>query len=329
MNPVIRVNHACKKFGKLSALEDVSLQVPAGVVFALLGENGAGKTTLIRSLLGYYRLDSGDLQVLEMNPLADPLKLRRRVGYVSDQPAMYEWMTVNQVGWFAAGFYPKPFADRFVQIANEFRLPGSSKIRDLSKGMKAKVALTCALAMDPELLILDEPTSGLDPLVRRTFLESMVDRAASGNTVLLSSHHVQEVERVADWIAIIHGGKLQVAAPLELLKSTLSLVTVTQRDSLLPLPHFGSMLCYASEQDGPAWRLIVRDWTELDTQRWRAEPSIRDLQITRPTLEDLYIAFTSPERHKRRPEQSVPAAHSPFDEVYMVPPAGAPTIWKA
>ncbi len=146
------------------------------------------------------------------------MDLRRRVGYVADQPGLYEWMTVADAGWYASGFYEAGFIERFAQLAGDFQLPMETKIRDLSKGMRAKVALSLAMAFDPKLLILDEPTSGLDPLVRRTFLESMVDRAAAGQTVFLSSHQIQEVERVADYVAILHEGKLQVVSNLDDLK---------------------------------------------------------------------------------------------------------------
>ena len=118
----------------------------------------------------------------------------------------------------------------------EFNVPLDAKIRDLSKGMRAKVALALAMAFDPPLLVLDEPTSGLDPIVRRAFLESMVDRAAAGQTVFLSSHQIHEVERVADYVAILHEGKLQVVAKLDDLKADVTMVSYSMRDPLLAAP---------------------------------------------------------------------------------------------
>ncbi len=130
------------------------------------------------------------------------------MGYVPERPTLYEWMTVDEIGWFSAGFYGEGFLPEYARLAAEFALPGKKKISDLSKGMRAKVLLSLALANRPELLILDEPTSGLDAMVRREFLESMVDRAAAGKTVFLSSHQIAEVERVADIVAILRKGKL-------------------------------------------------------------------------------------------------------------------------
>lgn len=294
MNPIIQVTNARKTFFRKLALDNVSLSIPPGVVYALLGENGAGKTTLIRSLLGYYRLQSGSIEVLGMNPAKQPLEIRRRVGYVADQPGMYPWMTVQEVGWFASGFYPEGYAERFVQLAKEFDLPPKTKIRDLSKGMKAKVALSCALAFDPELLIMDEPTSGLDPAVRRSFLESMVDRAAGGKTVLLSSHQIHEVERVADWVAIIHGGKLQVASPLEDLKAACSVISFAQQDILLPIHMPASVKVLSSTRTGRQWECVVRDWTEADKLQFANDPNLLDVQVRRPSLEDLYHAYVDP-----------------------------------
>jgi len=159
--------------------------------------------------------------------------------------------------------------------------------------------------MDPELLVLDEPTSGLDPLVRRSFLESMVDRAAAGKTVLLSSHQVQEVERVADWVAIVTGGKLQIVAPLETLKSEVSIVTATQKDSLIPLPETSALTCYSVQQNGRQWRLVVRGWNQTLEQAWGAEPNISEIRTVRPSLEDLYIAFTAGDTSDQKSMQAM------------------------
>ncbi|HAC90472.1 MAG TPA: ABC transporter ATP-binding protein, partial [Planctomycetaceae bacterium] len=148
---VISIRGVSKRFGRKLALDSVDLEIRPGLVFALLGENGAGKSTLIRGLLGFHRFDAGSVSVLGIDPSKNPLELRRVVGYVSDAPWMYEWMTVAEAGWFAAGYYPQGFIARFEQLTGEFELPLHSKIRELSKGMRAKLALSLALAHNPEL----------------------------------------------------------------------------------------------------------------------------------------------------------------------------------
>ena len=248
-------------FGGCHALREVDLVVPQGTVFALLGENGAGKTTLMRVLTGFLKPTAGRCQVLGRDPVRDALEIRRQIGYVSDQPALYDWMRVGEIGWFTASFYPEGFSDRYREAIARYDLPVDRKIRNLSKGQRAKVALALALAHDPELLILDEPTSGVDPLVRREFLESMLDRVATGRTVLLSSHHIAEVERVADHVAILHAGAVCINEPLQQLRDAVSEVIVTLDDPLLALPALTAPAQVMNEQtEGRQRRLIVRDF---------------------------------------------------------------------
>lgn len=289
----ICIRSVSKRFGRKIALDSVSLEVPCGVVFALLGENGAGKSTLIRGMLGYHRFDAGTVSLLGYDPVKNPLELRRAVGYVSDAPGMYEWMTIAEAGWFAAGYYPEGFIAQFEQLTRGFELPLNTKVRELSKGMRAKLALSLALAHNPNLLILDEPTSGLDPAVRRSFLESMVDRAAAGQTVFLSSHQIHEVERVADWIAILHQGKVQIAAPLEELKSKLTMLCFSQSDPLLALPaSLAELEVLSSTHSGRTWQWLVRGFDATLLDRLAVEPNLINVKAHRPSLEELYLAFT-------------------------------------
>jgi ABC-2 type transport system ATP-binding protein len=230
---VIHVDGLSKIYGKHKAVDDLTLTVPEGSIFGLLGENGAGKTTTIETLLGLIQPDAGRTEVLGLDPARRGLEVRRRTGYVPELPVLYDWMTVAEIGWFAAGFHldahrtTSGYQYRYTELTRGFELPAHQKIKTLSKGMRAKVSLSLALASDPALLILDEPTSGLDVLVRRDFLESMVDLAGSGRTVLLSSHQISEVERVASHVAFLHKGKLMLTEPLDRLKSATFLLSVT------------------------------------------------------------------------------------------------------
>lgn len=294
-NSAIVVEHVGKRFGRRTVLSDVTFRVPTGCVFALIGENGAGKSTLIRGLLGYHRFESGSAQVLGSDPRREAIQLRRRVGYVSDAPGLYEWMTVSEAGWYASGFYAEGFLERYAALCRDFELPFDTKIRDLSKGMRAKVALSLAMAFDPELLVLDEPTSGLDPLVRRAFLESMVDRAAAGQTVFLSSHQIHEVERVADWIAILHAGRLQVVAQLDELKSEVSILNFSLRDPLLVLPgELDRADVLHRIVEGRTVHMMVRKLSPETLAALERDANIFDIKQLRPNLEELYLGFTQP-----------------------------------
>jgi ABC-2 type transport system ATP-binding protein len=219
MDKVILVNGLTKRFRKHTAVEDLSFDVPRGSVFAMLGNNGAGKTTTIRSLVGLEEPSAGEIEVLGLDPRRDSVAIRRRVGYVPEERNLYEWMTPVEIGWFVGKFYPTWSAERFSAILKHFELPTDRKIGKLSRGMKAQLDLSLALAHEPELLVLDEPTGGLDSLVRRDFLESMIAVAGQGRTVLVSSHEVREVERVADRGLILFNSKLLWCGEIDDLKA--------------------------------------------------------------------------------------------------------------
>lgn len=281
------------RFRGCDALRGIDLTVPTGSVFALLGENGAGKTTLIRILTGFLKQTAGDCQVCGLDPVRNAIEIRRRIGYVSDAPALYDWMRIEEIGWFTASFYGGDFQDRYREMVNHFALPLDRKIRHLSKGQRAKVALSLAIAPDPELLILDEPTSGLDPHVRREFLESMVERAAVGKTVLLSSHQISEVERVADRVAILRDGKVQLCDALEDLKDEISELTITLSDSITALPIPAPPVQVLSESaEGRQRRWMVRNFGPEQVSELERRPGVVAVRSRRASLEELFIACT-------------------------------------
>lgn len=300
MQSIISIQNLQKRYRDCDALSGVTLEVPTGVVFALLGENGAGKTTMIKCLTGFEKPSSGSANILGMNCQKDAMEIRRRIGYVSDQPALYDWMRIDEIGWFTSAFYPDGFLKRYHELIAHYELPISRKIRQLSKGQRAKVALSLAIAHDPDLLILDEPTSGLDPVVRRQFLESMVDRAAIGKTVFLSSHQISEVERVADWVAIMHQGKIKVMQPLIELKEAVKDIRVTLTDSMVevPLPD-GEVL--HQDRIGRQVRLLVLNASDEDVNAIRIAPGVASVDIIHPSLEDIFVACT----HGTPPERVV------------------------
>jgi ABC-2 type transport system ATP-binding protein len=308
--PAIRTENLTKRYGDQLALDGLSLEVPEGSVFGLLGENGAGKTTTLQILLGLLAADVGKAEVLGLNPAREGLQIRRKVGYVPEQAALYDWMTVAEIGWFAAGFHPDArtgtaaFQTRYTELVDSFGLPPKRKTKALSKGMKAKVSLALALASDPPLLVLDEPTSGLDTMVRREFLESMVDLAASGRTVLLSSHQIAEVERVASRVALLHQGKLILAEPLEELKARTFLLALTfsGRDHPLAPPANSAIeLIDAADAHRQAhWLVRARDRTAAELVR--KLPGVDALRVETPSLEEIYIGYM----RARRPQPSPP-----------------------
>jgi ABC-2 type transport system ATP-binding protein len=299
VSAVIELVNLTKRFGRETALDGVTLTVPPGVVFALLGENGAGKTTAIRLMLGLEEATSGEAHVLGLSSRREGLEIRHRVGYLAERPTLYEWMTAAEIGWFTAGFFAAPrrdgpptahFEHEFHSLLEGFHVPPDRKLSQLSRGMRAKVALALALAHRPELLVLDEPTSGLDTMVRREFLESMVDIAAEGRTVFLSSHQIGEVERVADVVAMIHAGRLLLVERLDELKRTTRQLAVTVTGTRPEPPPLDGQVLYQRHR-GRQWDILVRGLDEAALERLRLDDSIIAVESRTPSLEEIFVAY--------------------------------------
>ncbi len=218
---VFEIKNLSRRFGARLALDNLSLRVPRGGVFGLVGENGAGKTTLIKHILGLLKAQSGSVRVFGRDPVADPVGVLGRIGYVSEQRDLPLWMRVDELLRYTQAFYPRWDAAYAEQLRRQFGLDLTAKVKDLSRGECAKAGLVLALAHRPELLLLDEPSSGLDPLVRRNILEAIIRTVADeGRTVFFSSHLLDEIERVSDSIAMMAGGKLVLDGPLDAIKES-------------------------------------------------------------------------------------------------------------
>ena len=207
--PIVSTDRLVKRFGKSEVLRGLSLEVSPGQTFAFLGPNGAGKTTTIRTLMGLLKPDAGQVRVLGLDPVHEPLEVRRRVGYLAEDQTMYGWMRVEELIRFIAPFYPTWDHDLARQYVREFDLPAKAKVRHLSKGQNVRLALLLALAHRPELVVLDDPTIGLDPIMRKQFNRDLISHLqGEGRTVFYSSHLLYEVEPVADVVAILDQGVL-------------------------------------------------------------------------------------------------------------------------
>ncbi len=200
-----------KRFGDQVALSDVSLQVPEGAVYLLVGPNGAGKSTTLKVLLDLVRTDQGTAEVFGINCRDRAPEVRANIGYVPERPDWgYGWMRVGRLLKHHALYYPTWDVDYAARLAQKFELRMDRKLGVLSKGQARRVHLTMALAHRPPLLLLDEPTDGLDPLMRDETLGVIADHLAdSPTTVVISTHHVEEVERLADHIGVLRNGKLR------------------------------------------------------------------------------------------------------------------------
>ena len=219
MCPLLRFDDVWRGFGREPVLRGLSFEVRPGEVYALLGRNGTGKTTAIRVLLGFLEPDSGASEVLGCASRKLTPALRDRIGYVGEGHVLYRWMSVAEVLRFERGTrkrFDLAYAERTVQ---RLGLPPSQRVRQLSRGQRAQLALAVTMASRPDVLVLDDPAMGLDAVMRREFLEAMIDLVGDeGRGVLFSSHILSDVERIADRVGILSEGRLLVDATLEDLK---------------------------------------------------------------------------------------------------------------
>ena len=245
-----------KRYRSIDVVNGLNLSVPKGAIYTLVGRNGSGKTTTIRMLLDLARPDSGTAHVLGMDSHAERTKVLERVGYVSDRPLLGGW-TGEQLVRFNRGFYPRwsdELAARYVRV---FDIPMKQRFRNLSRGNQTKMWLLLALAQQPEVLVLDEPTAGLDPVVTDQLLRVLVeDVAAEGRTVFMSSHHLSEVERIADWVGMIDKGKLLLEAPMEELRAKFRRIQVAGVAETAPTAAM------RVRRSGGSTEYVVRDGAE-------------------------------------------------------------------
>lgn len=274
--------------GKI-AVDSLNLRVPRGAVMALLGDNGAGKSTTMKVLTGQLMPDRGRAEILGYDTWAYSSILRTKVGYVPDRPKLYDWMTVPEMGWFAAGFYPRGYYEAYQDWVKRLRLDPSKRLKDLSKGGYARVGLALALAGEPEVLLLDEPTSGLDLLTRREFLGNLVDLASEGRTILISSHSIAELERAASHAAFVKAGQVILVATLDELRNRFRRISM-RCDGL---PPDGRMLgtCHEVQRTGKFVQYLIQNPITAAIQALQATPGITDLEDSPVNLEDVYAAI--------------------------------------
>jgi ABC-2 type transport system ATP-binding protein len=286
---VVAVTDLTRRFGSKTAVNNVSLYVPRGCVFGLVGENGAGKTTLIKHLLGLLAAQTGQVRVFGLDPVAEPKAVLSRIGYLSEQPDLPGWMRVDELLRYTQAFYPQwdmAYAER---LREEFGLDRAQRIKTLSKGQLTKAALLVAQAHRPDLLLLDEPSSGLDPLVRRDILEAVIRTVADeGRTVFFSSHLLEEIERVSDQIAMLHAGKLVLCGPLDEVKAQHHRVTL----------HFDTAQSWPPVIPGAlSVTGLAKEWVVLCNSGWGQLPAAaerlgaRIVEEQAPSLNEIFIAY--------------------------------------
>jgi len=293
-NLAVATRALSKKYGTQTALHDVALQVPAGAVYLLVGPNGSGKSTTLKILLDLVRPDAGTAELFGLGAEVHAPQVRANVGYVPERTDWgYGWMRVGRLIEYHARFFPRWDTQYATRLATQFELSLDRKMGVLSKGQARRVHLLMALAHRPPLLLLDEPTDGLDPLMRDETLGVLADHLAeTPTTVLLSTHHVEEVERLADHIGVLRSGELRAQMPIEVLQRGLRRYRLEVPDGWQGVPALnGAVLRRVSAAREAQWTIWGPE-TEIQAHITRSGATIRDAAPL--TLLDATLALLNP-----------------------------------
>ena len=289
-NPVIELNHLTRRYGKLEAVNGLSLTVQPGRCYGLFGRNGAGKTTTIKCLLNLLRPNSGSARVFGLDPQRQEVEVKSRLCYVPDLVAFYPWMTVSQTLEFLASFRRHWNRDIEADLLRRFQLDPAQQTSHLSRGQRTQLALVGAVCPEPELLVLDEPTSGLDPIVRREFIQTVIGAYHASDpqrrTVFVSTHLIGEFEGLIDQFTIIEQGRELLTMEAEDARERFQRIRAS-----FPQPPVGLDLAGALDvrQSGREVDILADGNSKALLEKLRAHHP-EELRCDSLTLEEVFVA---------------------------------------
>lgn len=298
----ISIQHLSKSYGGSLAVDDLSVDIPEGTVFGLLGPNGAGKTTTFKCMLGLARPKTG--QVLFGGQPLSP-KMFEELAYVPERSVLYEWMRGSDHLEAQRRTFARYNAKRAAELMTLFSLDPRKRIRSMSKGMRTAMALVLAFAIDPKILVLDEPTSGLDPVNQRSVLNLIIEAAAAGTTIIFSSHQIGQVERAAEHVAILKGGKLALTGAVDDLKFQQKIVEGIFESEAFSVNGFEKDARVSRvEKTGRILRLTSRDHSDALASELAGQgaQSVRVLDLN---LEDIFLNAVDPAANRAEVVESV------------------------
>ena len=280
------------RYGRRTAVDGVTLEIPRGAVCALLGRNGAGKSSLVRCLVGAQKPDTGTVTMFGDDVWKHRAALLDRVGIVGEEADAPPHMTVAQLATFSSRIYSRWDAGAVDARLRRFGIASNVRFGDLSKGQKKQVMLALALASSPELLILDDPTLGLDAVARKSLFEEVIAELADrGITVLLTTHDLAGVESIADRVAILRGGRLVLDEQLEAVKARFRRIRIAQQPVALE-----SMVATAVRRWGSdGAEAIVTNYDELAFERFRSASNMQAAEVAAMSLEEIFIEVVGEE----------------------------------
>ncbi len=297
------VDHLVKRFGDLTAVDDVSFTVKSGEIFGFLGPNGSGKSTTIRILCGVIDPTDGNASVLGYNVRTQPEEVKRRIGYMSQRFSLYEDLTVDENLDFYAGVYevpPERFAERRTYILEMAGLVGRENelAANLSVGWKQRLALGCSIVHEPKMVFLDEPTGGVDPVSRRQFWDLLYEMADSGVTLFVTTHYMDEAEHCHRLAFIYQGEIIALGSPAQIkadqMTSTVievdcddcerALEAIGRLDDVQEAYLYGSMV-HANVDDARKAKRTIKE------AMGASGVGLREMRIVEPNLEDVFVSL--------------------------------------
>lgn len=289
-DPVVVTRNLVKRYGTKPVLNGLDLRVDAGQVLGFLGRNGAGKTTTLRILVGLRRATSGSAAVFGCDSWRLSVRERQRLGYLSETQTAFPWMRVEELLAFAAAFHPTWDGAYAQDLLRKLELPTRERVRALSLGQGRRLGLVLALCHHPDLLVLDEPAGGLDPVVRREFLDVVIDLVArEGKTVIFSSHILPDVERLASHIGILETGRLVHHGPLDALQDSVREIDLELDEAPERIEVPGALRVTSR---GPrSWTVTLPACDDAAVGRVRARFPSAALSVRSLSLEEIFFAY--------------------------------------
>jgi len=286
-NEILRIDGVTVRYGRKTAVDHVTLTVPRGSVYALLGRNGAGKSSLVRCLLGQQKPAAGTIEIFGEDVWRRRTALMERVGVVAEEADAPPEMTVRSLARFCGSLYARWDASVVDDRLRRFGIPQSSKYGDLSKGQKKQVSLALALAMSPDFIVLDDPTLGLDVVARKSLFDEVIGELADrGITVLITTHDLTGVETIADRVGILRDGRLALDDELEAIKARFRRI----RYAAATMVDAGSLRPAAVRAWGSGSEAIVTNYDDVAFERFRSQAGVAE--VSAMSLEDIFIAVT-------------------------------------
>ena len=301
MNQIIETQNLTRFFGRQEVVRNLTFEVPTGSIYAFLGPNGAGKTTTIKMLMNILQPSGGSARIMGVDSKdLGPTQLAQ-IGYVSENQELPEWMTVRQFIDYCSPMYPTWDQAFCNKLLKDFDLPLDKKLSSLSRGTKVKASLVTSLAYRPKLVVLDEPFTGLDALVRDEFIRGLLELSEQSDwTIFVSSHDIDEVDRLADWVGIINEGHLHLSEPTESLQARFRLVMFTLGEEMSQLPSDLPTSWLVPELTGRSVRFVESEYGDAKTRCEIRQifPSAQEAAITQMSLRDIFLTLARTFRFK-------------------------------